>query len=295
MEAGRESRRTETIATRLGPLSVTCHGTAGPAVVLWHSMFLDGRSFDSILPVLTDGRSVFVIDGPGHGASPGPQTRYSLDDCADAAREVLDHLGLEKVDWVGNAWGGHVGVVLATRAPSRVRSLVAMSSPMQALRGLERLKLTALARVFAVVGWRPWLLEAVKDGLLLPETRARHPETEAYVAKAATTPGRERTLRAINSVMLGRRSLVDRLSSIEVPALFITSPRDPMWLPELARAHVRQLRRGRLEIMPETRHAPSLEDPAGLGALLSDWLPNGDGHALPRGVHPVRDAGHRPH
>jgi pimeloyl-ACP methyl ester carboxylesterase len=268
-----KSGRTEAVATRrLGPLSVTCHGTGGPPVVLWHSMFLDGRSFDSVLPVLTEGRTVFVIDGPGHGASPGPQTRYDLDDCAGAACEVLDRLGLEKVDWVGNAWGGHVGVLLAACAPSRVRSLVAMSSPMQALRGLDRLKLAALARVFAVVGWRPWLLEAVEDGLLLPETRARHPEIEAYVAKAATAPGRERTLRAIESVMLGRRSLVDRLSSIEAPALFITSPRDPMWLPELAREHVRQLRRGRLEIMPSTRHAPSLEDPAALGALLSDWL-----------------------
>lgn len=279
MDAPRESKRTETIATRLGPLHVTCHGTAGPPVVLWHSLFLDGRSFDPVLPALTNGRTVFVIDGPGHGASPGPETPYDLDDCAEAACEILDQLGLEKVDWVGNAWGGHVGVVLAARAPSRVRSLVALSSPMQALGGFERLKLGVLVRVFGAVGWRPWLLEAVKDGLLLPETRARHPEIDAYVAEAATTPGRERTFRAMKALMLGRPSLVDRLSSIQVAALFVTSPRDPMWPPALAREHVRQLRCGRLEVMTQTRHVPSLEDPAACGALLSDWLDSRDAAA----------------
>lgn len=280
LEAPRESGRTETIATKLGPLSVTCHGTDGPAVVLWHSLFLDGRSFDSVLPALTRGRTVFVIDGPGHGASPGPKTPYGLDDCADAACDVLDQLGLESVDWVGNAWGGHVGVVLAARSQGRVRSLAALSSPMQALGGFERLKLMALARIFGVVGWQPWLLEAVKDGLLLPETRAQHPETDAYVAEAATAPGRERTHRAIKGLMLGRPSLVERLSAIEAPALFVTSPRDPMWLPELAREHVRQLRCGRLEVMTQTRHVPSLEDPAAFGALLSEWLESHGGVAV---------------
>ena len=92
------------------------------------------------------------------------------------------------------------------------------------------------------------------------------------MANAATTPGRERPLRAIKAVMLGRPSLVDCLSSIEVPALFVASPRDPMWLPELAREHLRQLRCGRLEILTETRHVPSLEDPAASSALLSEWL-----------------------
>ena len=33
-----------------------------------------------------------------------------------AAEQALDRLGLtEPVDWVGNAWGGHVGIRLAHR------------------------------------------------------------------------------------------------------------------------------------------------------------------------------------
>ena len=262
------------IPTSLGPLSVTRHGLGGPALVLWHSLFLDGRSFDRVLPELTRQRTVFVVDGPGHGASPGPDVPYDLDDCADAASQILDQLGQDSVDWVGNAWGGHVGVALAARAPSRVRSLAAVSAPMEALRGLARLKVAALVSVFGAVGWRPWLLETVLDALLLPEVRAKHPEVAAYVAEATTAPGRERTLRAMKALMLGRESLVERLAAIEAPTLFVTSARDPLWLPEVAAAQILRVRRGRVVTLTGTRHVPSLENPEGFSQLLTDWLDN---------------------
>jgi pimeloyl-ACP methyl ester carboxylesterase len=147
-----------------------------------------------------------------------------------------------------------------------------VSAPMQPLRSVERLKIMALVRVFAMVGWRPWLLEAVKDGLLLPENRARHPELDAYVADAAMTPGRERTLRAMKGVMLGRPSLVDRLSAIEAPTLFVTSAHDSLWLPEIARQQARHVRRSELAVLTKTRHVPSLEEPQAFARLLSEWL-----------------------
>src|ERR1051325_10661501 len=93
------------VPTRLGPLAVRHYGGHGPWLVLWHSLFLDGRSWDLILPALTRVRSVLVVDGPCHGNSPGPVTRFSLDDCAEAAVTVLDHFGVDRADWIGNAWG----------------------------------------------------------------------------------------------------------------------------------------------------------------------------------------------
>lgn len=50
-----------------------------------------------------------------------------------AAVTVLDALGLqEPVDWVGNAWGGHVGVVFAAVHAQRCRSLVVIGAPISA-------------------------------------------------------------------------------------------------------------------------------------------------------------------
>ena len=55
------------VPTRLGRLHVRAAGS-GPATVLWPSMFVDGRTFDPLLPLLP-GRRLVVVDGPGLGAS----------------------------------------------------------------------------------------------------------------------------------------------------------------------------------------------------------------------------------
>jgi pimeloyl-ACP methyl ester carboxylesterase len=48
-----------------------------------------------------------------------------MEECAAAAATVLDVLGISgPVDWVGNAWAGHVGVIFAPTSPARCRTLV---------------------------------------------------------------------------------------------------------------------------------------------------------------------------
>ena len=117
------------IDTALGPLTVRRVGSGAPAL-LWHSLFVDSRTFDGVVEDLGRQRELFLVDGPGHGDSPGPHKRYSLDDCASAAARILDALGITTpVDWVGNAWGGHVGIVFAEKFPTRCRTLTTSGTP----------------------------------------------------------------------------------------------------------------------------------------------------------------------
>src|SRR3954451_3317664 len=112
--------RTSRIPTRLGELQVRVLGERadGPAVVLWPSMFVDSHSFDRLVPLL-DGRRLVLADGPGLGGS-DPLTRVSsIGEAAEAAGDLLTGpaagaLRIEgPVDWVGNAFGGHVAYELA--------------------------------------------------------------------------------------------------------------------------------------------------------------------------------------
>src|SRR5215208_6643211 len=119
------------VDTRVGKLRVAVIGERGPTAVLWHSLFVDERSWQGMLPRLADRRRLVVVTGPGHGASADPGRRYTLRDCAQAAMQVLDALKItEPVDWVGNAWGGHVGLIFAAEWPDRCRSVVAFGTPM---------------------------------------------------------------------------------------------------------------------------------------------------------------------
>lgn len=77
-----DARRT--VETRLGPLAVRLLGE-GPPAVLWHSLFVDERSWGRVENDLATQRRLVLITGPGHGASGDPDRRYTLDDCAEAA------------------------------------------------------------------------------------------------------------------------------------------------------------------------------------------------------------------
>lgn len=118
-----------TVTTQVGSLHVESIG-AGPPAVLWHSLFVDSRSWHRVVEDLAHDRRLVLITGPGHGPSGDPGRHYSMEDCADAASSVLDALKIkEPVDWVGNAWGGHVGIVLAARQPQRFRTLTTVGTP----------------------------------------------------------------------------------------------------------------------------------------------------------------------
>ena len=99
--------------TRLGPLTVTTRGS-GPPAVLWHSLFVDSTTWCRVAPLLEPARQLLLIDGPNHAGQPPASRPFTLQDCVGAAVDVLDELGISgPVDWLGNAWGGHVGMHVA--------------------------------------------------------------------------------------------------------------------------------------------------------------------------------------
>lgn len=105
----------EMIPTTVGPLECRRYGEGSP-VVLWNSLFVDDRSWARVEEDLASDHQVIVINGPGHGRSGDPGRRYNQDECATAALQVLAAFGVDnRVDWVGNAWGGAVGIVIAAR------------------------------------------------------------------------------------------------------------------------------------------------------------------------------------
>ncbi len=80
-----EERRVD---TQVGPLAVRVLGQ-GPAAVLWHSLFVDDRSWARVENELATQRRLVIITGPGHGASGDPGRRYTLDDCAEPVDRLV--------------------------------------------------------------------------------------------------------------------------------------------------------------------------------------------------------------
>ena len=104
-----------------GPPVLLIHGS-GPGVSAWANWRLS-------MPELSKRARVIAPDMVGFGFTdrPAGQT-YSMDVWVAQALGVLDALGLEKADVVGNSFGGALALALAIRHPHRVRRLVLMGS-----------------------------------------------------------------------------------------------------------------------------------------------------------------------
>lgn len=257
-----------TVETVVGPLAVQVTGD-GPPALLWHSLFIDSGSWSRVTPALASHRRLILIDGPGHGRSRDPGHRYTMRDCAHAALEVLDAVGADgRVDWLGNAWGGHVGIVAAIEHADRVRSLVALGTPIRSYRPAERRRVQALAQAYRLIGPARFLIDGVVEVQLSPATRERDPAAVAMTVDFLKHADRRRLYNAIVSISLGRQDLDDRLAGLSIPTLFITGADHSGFTPDEARAAISQVPRGAMAVVPDAAYLIPLEQPARSAELI---------------------------
>jgi pimeloyl-ACP methyl ester carboxylesterase len=251
------------VSTGVGPLKVRTEGSQDrPTAVLWHSLFVDDRSWDRVVPDLTRQRQLVIITGPGHGSSGDPGDRYTMQDCAAAAAAVLDASQVSvPVDWVGNAWGGHVGIVLAARRPELVRTLVAAGAPVHAYPLASRLQTQLLLGLFKLFGPLGFLADAVGDALLSDQTRDRDPAAAALVRDCFVNADRKGLANAVVSISLNRRDLTPLLPSVQAPTLILTGAAHPDWSPEQAQAAAALLPRGSTDVLDGAAYLAPLEVP----------------------------------
>lgn len=97
------------------------HGS-GPGVSAWANWRL-------VMPSLAEHARVIAPDMAGFGYTERrPDLRYDMDTWVAQAVGMLDALGIERADLVGNSFGGGLALQMAIRHPHRIRRLVLMGS-----------------------------------------------------------------------------------------------------------------------------------------------------------------------
>jgi len=256
------------VQTPLGSLAVRVRGQ-GPPAVLWHSLFVDERSWQRVEKDFAAERRLVLITGPGHGASSDPGRRYTMEECADAAQTVLDALGIaEPVDWVGNAWGGHVGVIFAATWPGRCRTLVTVGTPIQALSPAERARTLSLLLAYRLLGPARFIQDGVANVLLSARTRAHDPAAVEMVKDCLANADRAGLRNAVVSISLQRRDLGSLLPQIDTPTLFITGADHKDWTAHQAEAASHSLSHGSSAVVANAAYLAPLEAPQETAQLV---------------------------
>ncbi len=248
------------VDTDLCRLHVSRSG-AGPPVVLWHSLFVDSQSWKLLVDELAWDRTVYSIDGPSHGKSESLRRDFAFDEVVASAEQALDRLGLtEPVDWIGNAWGGHIGIRLAAADQPRLRTLTTIGTPVQAFTLGEKLtKGWPLVEMYRFTGANGFIVKQLSDSLLGAESVAAQPDLAATIMASFCGADRKGMYHAMRSMMLHRNGIEDLLGDIAVPTLVMPVRDDVMgWRPDEARRTCAVIPDCRVEEVAGTGHVSPL-------------------------------------
>ncbi len=96
----------------------------GPALLLIHGIGDSSITWRAVIPHLARNYTVIAPDLLGHGASDKPRADYSIAGYANAMRDLLSVLGIDRATVVGHSLGGGVAMQFAYQYPERCERLV---------------------------------------------------------------------------------------------------------------------------------------------------------------------------
>jgi pimeloyl-ACP methyl ester carboxylesterase len=127
-------------------------GQGEKTLLLLHGITANRQSFNGLMRAgIAKKYRVLRLDLRGRGESAMPAQGYHMRDHAADILEMLDKLGLEKVNLVGHSFGGLLSVFMASHTPERLDKIVIMDAAREATTqatvekirpSLERLKLS---------------------------------------------------------------------------------------------------------------------------------------------------------
>ncbi len=244
----------------------------GAQLLLWRKGFCEKLVDQGLRVIRYDNRDVGLstkVTGRHTGAPLLPRMArsfvgkrspavYTLEDMADDAAALLDHLGIDRAHIVGASMGGMIAQIFAARFPERTRALgVIFSSnnqpmlpppaPMQ-LRALLQRPVDATReavienaiRVARIIG---------SPGYPAPEERLRAEATEGY-ERAYYPAGIARHFAAV----LGSGSLLHYDRQITAPTVVIHGKADKLMRPSGGRAVARAINGARLALFDGMGH-----------------------------------------
>jgi len=182
---------------------------------------------------------------------------YALDDMADDAAGLLDHLGIDSAHVVGASMGGMIAQLVAIRHPQRVRSLVSIMSTT----GNRRVGQPA-PRIFPLL-LRPaprdregyirsfqYVYTAIGSKRYPPNSARTRKLAERCFERGINPAGAARQMAAIATA----KDRAPRLKQLDVPTTVIHGDSDPLVGPSGGRATAAAIPGARLVIVPGMRH-----------------------------------------
>jgi pimeloyl-ACP methyl ester carboxylesterase len=224
-----------------------------PGLLLIHGTAASARSWDPLVPLLTDAHRVIRIDLPGCGRSTVPKN-YAVPAQAHLVGMALDRLGVEHTTVAGHSSGGVFATALAAQRPDLVTAVVLINTGphMDAYIAKEIPLRTASWETLTDAEIRLAMSDGFREGFEIPQDFVHQFRDISFAAFGATS----QAIRAY----LTEQPLPARLAPLAKPLLVLFGDEDRRWRPSSA-ADYHAVPNATITMLPGAGHSPNLEDP----------------------------------
>ena len=246
----------------------------GPHLVLLHGMFGDHQDWEAVFEPLSRNFHVIAVDLPGFGASGKPAIDYSLEFYLRTLHGLFTALKLDRFHLIGNSFGGQLAVYYALLFPAQVSKLVLVDSG--GFRQIPRDEREQTMHAFSENNLLH-LHQFMVQYLFSPAFAHASAEKTRYISRqterlhSADYPAYAHAIAEAIRVSLNTY-LFDRLHELHCPTLLLWGDHDTLCPVEQARAALKQLRLGSLQVFRQCGHLPQLDAPHEFLAAVTTFL-----------------------
>jgi 3-oxoadipate enol-lactonase len=250
---------------------------SAPVMLLQHGFSRSGRFWYNWVPLLGREFRILRPDMRGMGRSTMAEGRYdpALEMFAHDVRRLLDHLHIDQVVFVGESFGGIIGLTFAHTYPEHTRALVLCNTPCKLPHGELRQRFAAGRDWEATLrrGVGAWSTATIDMRL---DTRIAPPGLkEWYIAEMDRTSS---TIARKLQAYLDTLDFSARLKEITAPTLLLVGEETPTSPLEQQRFMAEQIPNCRLAVYPKVGHGINVLKPEWCTEQVRDFLGSSSEH-----------------
>ncbi|MGB8815278.1 MAG: 3-oxoadipate enol-lactonase [Paracoccaceae bacterium] len=233
-----------------------------PTILFANSLGTDLRMWQGVTDLLT--HRCIRFDKRGHGLSATPATDWRVEDIADDAAALLDHLNIEKATFAGCSVGGMVAQAFGIHHAPRAHALILSNTA---------------AKIGTPESWQSRISAVESSGIApIADTILGRWFPKAFLASPDCLPWRTMLLRAdpVGYVQtcraLSRADLRSGLAGLTLPALFLAGSEDQSTPPALVTETAALIAGAKLVELAGSGHIPAIDAPDTTARAITDFL-----------------------
>lgn len=238
-----------------------------PAILFLNSLGTDLRMWQAVTKVLP--YRCIRLDKRGHGLSATPAQDWTVEDIADDAVALLDHLGIPSATIAGCSVGGMIAQAFAIHHPARASALILSNTA---------------AKIGTSESWQARIDAITRDGIAsMADTILDRWFPAGFRTSDAALPWRTMLLRAdpVGYVQtcraLSRADLRAGLAGVTQPTLLLAGSEDQSTPTALVAETASLIRGARMVELAGSGHIPAIDAPATTARTIIEFLDHAHG------------------